>query len=413
MRSRRKRMKKVLVIEIILLILGIAALYAVFYFESKLGKINRTSKLTDEQAGITQKKEIDKSISKTEAKRYKNRYETIVLYGLDSRKNQLDGGTNSDVMILAGIDNEKKQIRLLSIYRDTYMDNGSDNGNIVLKRANSAFLYGYERSIRMINRNLDLDVRSYVSASFAAVTKAVDAFGGIEVEITDKEARQINRYLAETARVANVKANFLKSGGKLTLDGAQATTYARIRKGVGDDFSRANRQRIVIKKLFEKARKFDLVQLNKALDEVLPYISTNLDNSQIFGYAADLTTYDIVETKAFPLNLTSTFVGKASVLVPINLNQNVIDIHKYLFPDRDMNYDTPQLVKDISNKIMNVTGVTDNTKGLEVTFYNGEDANNVGNSENKVVNGVNDAQKNNVSGISPNTNSSNAPKATP
>lgn len=383
-RGKKRKFKKILILEIIFLILGISVLFAVFYFEGKLGKIARTQKLTDEQAGIT-KREV-KEPEKEEPKKHLTRYETLVLYGLDSRQNQLDGGTNSDVMIICAIDNDKKQIRLLSIYRDTYMDNGSENGNIILKRANSAFLYGYDRSIRMINRNLDLDVKSYVSASFAAVTKAVDAFGGIEVELTDKEAKQINRYLKETAKVAGVPCRFLQTGGKIILDGAQATTYARIRKGVGDDFSRANRQRIVIKKLFEKARKFDVIQLNRAMDTVLPYISTNLDNSQILDYVKDLATYDIVETAAFPFDFTTTYVGKAAVIVPINLNKNVLDVHRYLYPEKDPDYDTSQLVKTISYTIRNRTGVNDNTPKLEIEYYNGEDANKVGNSMNKPEN---------------------------
>ena len=384
-RGKKKKLKKVLILEMVFLILGIGLLFAVFYFEGKLGKIARTEKLTDKQAGIVPR-ETKETEKEEQPKKHLIRYETLVLYGLDSRKNQLDGGANSDVMMICAIDNDKKQIRLLSIYRDTYMDNGSESGNIILKRANSAFLYGYDRSIRMRNRNLDLDVKSYVSASFAAVTKAVDAFGGIEVEITDQEARQINRYLNETARVAGVPCNLLKSGGKITLDGAQATTYARIRKGVGDDFSRANRQRIVIKKLFEKARKFDVIQLNKAMDEVLPYISTNLDNSQILDYIKDLATYDIVETAAFPFDFTSKYVGKAAVIVPINLNKNVLDAHKYLYPERDSNYDTSQLVKTISDQIKYKTGVNDNTPKLNVKYYNGEDANKVGNSMNKPEN---------------------------
>ena len=384
-KGKKKKLKKVLILEMVFLILGIGLLFAVFYFEGKLGKIARTEKLTDKQAGIVPR-ETKETEKEEQPKKHLIRYETLVLYGLDSRKNQLDGGANSDVMMICAIDNDKKQIRLLSIYRDTYMDNGSESGNIILKRANSAFLYGYDRSIRMINRNLDLDVKSYVSASFAAVTKAVDAFGGIEVEITDQEARQINRYLNETARVAGVPCNLLKSGGKITLDGAQATTYARIRKGVGDDFSRANRQRIVIKKLFEKARKFDVIQLNKAMDEVLPYISTNLDNSQILDYIKDLATYDIVETAAFPFDFTSKYVGKAAVIVPINLNKNVLDAHKYLYPERDSNYDTSQLVKTISDQIKYKTGVNDNTPKLNVKYYNGEDANKVGNSMNKPEN---------------------------
>lgn len=387
--KKKKKIKVILIIELILLVLAILALFFVFFLENKLNKINRTEKLTDEQAGIVVENQEKEEKEASRLEKTGKRYETLVLFGVDSRQNSLDGGTNSDVMIICAIDNEKKQIRLLSIYRDTYMDNGREDGSISLKRANSAYLHGYQQAIRMINRNLDLDVKTYVTASFAAVTKAVDAFGGIQVEITDKEAKQINRYLKETASVAGVKANFLQKGGLLTLDGAQATTYARIRKGVGDDYSRANRQRIVIKKLFEKAKKFDLLQLNKAMDNVLPYISTNLDNSEILDYSKSLVGYDIVDTKAFPFDFTAKFVGRAAVLVPINLQKNVEAIHAYLYPEAKKPYEASELVKDISTKIIYNTGVNDNTPKVEVQFYNGEDANKVGNthkSENGTTN---------------------------
>ena len=383
-KNKKKKLRVVLIFEVVLLILAIAVLFFVFFLKSKLDNVDRTEKITDQEAGITPKKPLNNQNNdskKEEVRKYEKRYETIVLYGVDSRKNALHEGTNSDVMIVCAIDNEKKQIRLLSIYRDTYMDNGREDGTVVLKRANSAYLYGYIRSIRMINRNLDLDIKTYVTASFEAVTKAVDAFGGIEVNITDKEARQINKYLRETASVAKVKANFLSSGGNVLLDGAQATTYARIRKGVGDDYSRANRQRIVIKKLFEKAKKFDLVKLNKAVDGVLPYISTNLDNSEILNYIKNLATYDIVDTKAFPFDFSATYVGKASVLVPINLKKNTEQVHAYLYPDSEEPYQASELVNTISNVIVNRTGVNDNSQKIEIhEYYNGEDANKVGNT---------------------------------
>lgn len=379
--NKKRKMKKIIILEIVLLVLAIMVLLFVFFLENKLNKINRTEKLTDEQAGIISQTvdEQGNIINGTLNSGDKKRYETIVLFGVDSRKNALDGGASSDVMMICAIDNQKKQIRLLSIYRDTYMDNGREDGVISLKRSNSAYLHGYQQSIRMINRNLDLDIKTYVTASFAALTKAVDSFGGIEVELTDKEARQINKYLTETASVAGVRANYLQRGGVINLDGAQATTYARIRKGVGDDFSRANRQRIVIKKLFEKAKRFDLVQMNNAMDTVLPYLSTNLDNSEILDYAKNLATYDIVDTKAFPFDFTATFVGKASVIVPINLKNNVEAVHAYLYPETEKPYEASQLVKDISLNIMNKTGVNDNTERLDIKFYNGEDANKIGN----------------------------------
>lgn len=379
--NKKRKMKKIIILEIVLLVLAIMVLLFVFFLENKLNKINRTEKLTDKQAGIISQTvdEQGNIINGTLNSGDKKRYETIVLFGVDSRKNALDGGASSDVMMICAIDNQKKQIRLLSIYRDTYMDNGREDGVISLKRSNSAYLHGYQQSIRMINRNLDLDIKTYVTASFAALTKAVDSFGGIEVELTDKEARQINKYLTETASVAGVRANYLQRGGVINLDGAQATTYARIRKGVGDDFSRANRQRIVIKKLFEKAKRFDLVQMNNAMDTVLPYLSTNLDNSEILDYAKNLATYDIVDTKAFPFDFTATFVGKASVIVPINLKNNVEAVHAYLYPETEKPYEASQLVKDISLNIMNKTGVNDNTERLDIKFYNGEDANKIGN----------------------------------
>lgn len=107
----------------------------------------------------------------------------------------------------------------------------------------------------MLNMNLDLDIQDFVTVDFTAVSDVVDLLGGIEIEIQEEEVQYINEFIDETGAVAGKAANHITTAGLQTLDGVQATTYARIRSTAGSDFTRTERQRRVIEKIAEKAVK--------------------------------------------------------------------------------------------------------------------------------------------------------------
>lgn len=279
-------------------------------------------------------------------------YTNFVLFGGDSRTGQLDKGVRSDAIIIASLNNKTKEVKMVSVYRDTLLDvtDGS------LRKCNSAYSYGGpQQAINMLNMNLDLDIKKYVTVDFGAVAEVVDLLGGIEVDVSDAEVTATNKYIRETASVAGKKANYLTHSGLQTLDGVQATTYARIRKGVGDDYQRTERQRLVIQKVAEKAMKSDLATINSIIDKVFPKISTNFSLTEILMYAKDFAKYKIGESQGFPTDKAGkTLSGKGSCVVPITLYSNVQKLHEFLYGTVD--YTPSSKVQSISSNIQYTVG---------------------------------------------------------
>ena len=106
-------------------------------------------------------------------------YRNIALFGVDARNNNLGKGVRSDTIIIASINETTKEIRLASVYRDTYLNMGNDTYN----KANSAYAYGGpKQAINMLNMNFDLNITDYVTVGWGAVADTVDALGGIEIQ---------------------------------------------------------------------------------------------------------------------------------------------------------------------------------------------------------------------------------------
>lgn len=280
-------------------------------------------------------------------------YTNIALFGLDTRKaGQLGKGNRSDTMIIASINNDTKEVKLVSVYRDTYLDltNGKFN------KANGAYnAGGPEQAMKMLNTNLDLDIQYYVSVDFAALTKTVDLLGGIMIDVDEAEIEHLNNYTVETSEVTGVKTNKLTQTGLQLLDGVQATSYCRIRYTAGDDFKRTERQREVIMEIVSTAKKADISQINDIINAVFPMVATNYTNNQLLEMAPEMISYDIIDTVGFPFDReTGTISGKGSCVIPVNMAENVKQLHEYLFDNTS--YVPSSEVQAISEKISADTG---------------------------------------------------------
>ena len=282
-------------------------------------------------------------------------YTNFVLFGSDSRSGDVTRNANTDTIIIASLNNDTKEVKLVSVYRDTLLD--LSNGSI--KKCNSAYATGgATRAINMLNMNLDLNITKYVTVDFCAVVDLVDMVGGIEIDVTTKEYKEINKYIGETARVSGKPAKLLTHGGLQKLDGVQATTYARIRKNVGNDYARTERQRLVIEKILEKAKKSDLATINKMVNEFFPRVATNFTLTEIMSYAKDFTKYKISETAGFPFDRGSgTIPGKGDSVYPITLKSNVSQLHEFLYGDSS--YTPSNHVQGLDTKLKNMLGVED------------------------------------------------------
>ena len=280
-------------------------------------------------------------------------YQTIVLFGGDSREGKLEAGTHADTMMIASIDERTKEVRVVSVYRDTL----ARQANGELKKANNGyFVGGPENAIAMLEQNLDLQIQNYVTVDFTAVAEAVDALGGIDVELSEAEAKELNKYLEETKRLTGKSAESV-SAGTQHLNGVQAVTYSRIRQNVGGDYARTDRQRLVVEKLLTKAKKSNAITLGKMAKELFPQISTDFSLKKIIKLATSASKYSIVGTKGYPFELTDGRVaGIGSVVVPLGHVENVQELHAYLYPKNE--YIVSDTVIDIAAQIELATGYT-------------------------------------------------------
>lgn len=260
-------------------------------------------------------------------------YLNVALFGLDSRENDLGKGNRSDTMMIASLNKATKEVKLVSVYRDTLLelDDGSYN------KANAAYSFGGpEGAISLINRNLDMNIEKYVTVNFNALVDVIDALGGIDIEMAAPEVVHMNNYCVETSKVTGKSYEKIEPevDGTYHLNGVQAVSFSRIRYTDGGDFRRAIRQRMVLSLIAEKAQTMNLSTVNKIIDSVFPQISTNFTLAEMIGYAKDFKEYKMGDTMGFPeKNTTDMLNVVGSVVIPQTLTSNVTDVHRFLFGD--------------------------------------------------------------------------------
>ena len=262
-------------------------------------------------------------------------YRNIALFGVDSRSGQLVKGTLSDCIIIASINQETGDVKLVSVYRDTYL-NLTDGR---YDKCNKAYSYGgAEQAIKMLNSNLDLDIREFVTVGFEGLTAVIDALGGVWLDVDDEELIHINNYQKTMAEDMKIPYTEVTQTGYQLLNGLQATAYCRIRYRKGNDFSRAASQREVVQAIIEQARKADLATLTKVVTEVSQYVYTSFTMEDVIGMLGDLPKYKIVDENGFPeatMRGSDTLGSKGSCVYAINLEDNVKWLHEFLFGEVD------------------------------------------------------------------------------
>lgn len=360
-RQRRKRKLILFIIEIIILIIVAGALYVY----SRLDLI-KSDKLDQSKVG---KNEVSEETQKTF-----EGYTTIACFGLDNREQGVYESGNSDVIMIMNINNDTKEVSLVSVYRDTYLNVAGEGEDEKFQKANAAYAYGGpEQAVTMLNRNLDIDIDNYVAFDFKAVAEAVDILGGVDVTIeSQKELDCLNDYISYTSQYVGGSNETVKSLGTHTLNGVQAVSYARIRYTEGDDYKRAERQRRVLTEMIKKAKSASLTELNELINTVFPQISTDLDKKDIISMAAVMIKYDMGNSGGFPYSRDTFTPSKkiGSVVVPCDLETNVIELHKRLFGTED--YQPSATVEKYSQKIVNLSGRTADT-AADTRFSDADD----------------------------------------
>ncbi len=212
----------------------------------------------------------------------------ILLIGTDARSVNERG--RSDSMILVSINDKTKEVVMTSFMRDIYLQiPGAES-----TRLNHAYAYGgAPLLVDTIEQNFSIDIDKYAQVNFFSFVDVVDAVDGVEMNVSDAEAKLINSYLKEINKLHGYSASdsTLSSGGTYTLNGRQALAYSRIRYVGNGDFERTQRQRDVLEKVLQKMTDLSMTELNDLLNILLPEITTNLTEGEIFSLMLNSSKY--------------------------------------------------------------------------------------------------------------------------
>ena len=299
-------------------------------------------KTTDEEEGLTKIDIEEPSTNPGVDEHWTNneelqKFTNIALFGVDARNSKLESGTRSDTIMILSVNNETGEAKLVSVYRDTYLNLGND----VYNKCNAAYAKGGpEQAISMLNMNLDLYITDFVTIGFEGLMEVVDAVGGVEIDIKENEIVHLNNYQASMyateAQPDKITNDYvpITEPGVQTLSGYQAVAYCRIR-AVGNDFGRTERQRNVLQAVLNKAQTASPDKLAEIAESVFPLIATSLDIDEILGLVSKVNSYKIVGSTGFPFdtNITTGKIGsKGSCVIPLDLTTNVELLHEYLYP---------------------------------------------------------------------------------
>lgn len=298
-------------------------------------------------------------------------YTTIALYGVDSRDSNLDTGTNSDAIILLSINKDTKEVKMVSVYRDTLLQIQSDSQTT--HKVNYAYqLGGALMSINTLNANLDLAISDYITVDFNAMADIINALGGVEVTVTEDEVNNLNKNLAEQIGISGKYSEGVHEAGTKVLSGQQAVAYSRIRSTGKGDITRTMRQRTVLLGLVNKMINADSKMISNLIDVSFSCISTSLTKDEVTSLAKDIADYKITGNIGFPFSYTPMSLdGKGSVIVAADLNANVTALHEYLYGTSG--YTPSTTASSISTEVSSETGVAA-TEAIDIDKVSGETA---------------------------------------
>lgn len=211
---------------------------------------------------VYDKQEAKEISDKIEPVKEEDGITNILLIGVDG--NYIDKGNRSDAMMIATIDTKNNEIRLTSLARDTYVEIPGYG----TEKLTHAYAYeGPSLLLQTISKNFGINIDKYVAVSFESFEKIIDAIGGVDIDVIDREVSYITG---------------VNSPGLQTLNGKQALEYSRIRYA-DSAYQRDNRQRNVIQSAYKKLLtdyKGNFMDVGKT---ILSYTKTNMTPNKVFG----------------------------------------------------------------------------------------------------------------------------------
>ena len=307
--SEEKKNKKGLktfgiIVLVLLIILAIIVGGTFAFVHSKLSKMQQVD-LNEDDLNVS-----------AQAEQQLAEYRNIAIFGVDSRDDSYDKGNRSDCIIIASINNKTKEVKLISVYRDTYVQIEGHG----LDKITHAYSYGEAPlAIKTLNTNLDLNIKEFATVNFDVVKETVDYIGGISMPITSEEVGHISG---------------ITKPGTYTLTGEQALAYSRIRHASGGDYKRTERMRDVLTAVTNKVKTLNISQLNGFVDTILPKVYTNITSADVFSMMPSIASYKITDSIGWPYETKGITLDRWYG-IPVTLENNVKRLHQEAFDEAD------------------------------------------------------------------------------
>lgn len=296
-----KRWKKILIVLTVILFIIAAGGFCAYKYINRIKTVEL--KGTNEELSIS---------SETEEKSKKENITNILLLGIDNEENA------SDAMIIFSLDKDTNTAKLTSIMRDLSVDLGP---NAEKHKINYAYnVGGVEESVKVVNREFDLDINKYVKVSFDGLVDVIDYIGGININITESERKIIGA----------------SKSGNVTLNGKQALAYSRIRK-IDNDYQRTSRQRKVLMAIFNKAKSISVSSYPKAISDLSSNVETNLSTFELLDLAKAVMSLSSEDLEGFRIPIDGTSrdsMDKGIYYLEWDRDVNKEALHNFIFENQ-------------------------------------------------------------------------------
>lgn len=354
---KKKRGGKIvlIILAVILVIVGCAAAAGAVYYNRMMNKMNiielpedtyvytEETQLTEATEEVTVATDVEEETTEpttvvTEPpKATAEDIINILVVGQSSRAGE--ESRMADTTMVVSVNTFDGTVTVFSVLRDSYVKLPDYKGH-VCGRAKFTVCYGLgyqwggiagamEMTNICMRDNFGVEVDHNIEIDFESFTRVVDLLGGIEIELTEAEAKYLNN--------DDLYVRYDVQPGKQYLDGMAALSYARMRKAEGDsdsDIKRSARQRLVIEKLFEKVRGLSLSELQSVADTLLPEITTTMTPGDVVS----------IMTRILPVLKDVKIVGAT---IPYDKTGwgEIIDIYDDGIPDSVIKFEAPQQKK--------------------------------------------------------------------
>lgn len=255
----------------------------------------------------------------------------IALFGVDTRP---DGPTRSDCMMVMSVNADTGKIKLVSLMRDSRV---KLDGHGTQKLCHAYSFDGPKGAIKAINEIFNLDITDYAEVNFVQMANLIGEIGGVDIEVSEKERKEANKYIREYYESFDMEPVYIEKPGYQHLNGVQAMTFARIRKGgTGDDWGRVERQSIVLEAMFDTVKEKSVAELAGMMPRLLPYVTTSLKKTEMLSLAKGLFANGKpeIEHARVPADGEWKYGGSSNEYIVYDLDHAAEEINAYLYDDK-------------------------------------------------------------------------------